>query len=244
MNRIPTALRALALVPALALLGGCIFSIDTRGADWASHGDHDRSYHSSSGPTIVGTGIEREEERTVPAFRGIEASGDVRVTVTIAPERGPVVVRGDDNLIGHLRTSVERDVLRIGFEEGNFQPRRRMEVSVTCPSIETLSLLGSGDVEVSEVAAQSLAVTLSGNGEVRVSGAADWLDVLLNGSGDARLADLKARKARVILNGSGDVDLRATEELEAKVTGSGDVRYRGNPQVNFSVHGSGSIRAR
>ncbi len=185
-----------------------------------------------------------EQVRDVPAYHAVEVSGDVVVDLRTASEQGPVVVRGDDNLLEHLRTEVLSGVLHIGLENGSYEPRRRIEVELQCVSVDALSLLGNGEVEAVGVAGPKLSLTLSGAGDMQVSGAVEWVDVLVNGSGDVELRELEARRARVILNGSGDVDIHASEELEAKVTGSGDVCYRGNPTIDFSVHGTGSIRSR
>jgi hypothetical protein len=120
--------------------------------------------------------------------------------------------------------------------------RRRAQITVTVPELESVGLLGSGDMTVTNVRAQAFRVVLAGSGDLRIGGSVDDLSVDLDGSGDAELNGLAARVARVRLSGSGDVGLAPTELLDVTLNGSGDVHYRGSPRVTQVVRGSGDVR--
>ena len=84
-------------------------------------------------------------------------------------------------------------------------------------------------------------MSLAGNGDVRIAGAAGSVGVVLDGTGDVHCADLPARQVAVRIRGSGDARVHATEELKVDIDGSGDVRYRGAPKITKSIRGSGAV---
>ena len=115
-----------------------------------------------------------------------------------------------------------------------------MSVTISVPSLDALTLTGSGVIAVSDIEAASLTVRSPGSGVLRASGAATKLDVTLDGSGDAQLEQLIAVDARAVVSGSGRIVLTATQSLDASVPGSGAIMYGGNPrEVTRSITGSG-----
>ena len=63
-------------------------------------------------------------------------------------------------------------------------------------------------------------VTLSGSGDVRVAGQAEFASVWLSGSGDLKLRELEVREADVQISGSGDVEITVSERLDVRVSGA------------------------
>ena len=117
-----------------------------------------------------------------------------------------------------------------------------MSVTISVPSLDALTLTGSGVVTVTEIEASSLSVRLPGSGVLRAGGTATELDVILGGSGDAQLEQLIAGDVRAEVSGSGRIVLTATKSLDASVSGSGAIMYGGSPQeVTKSITGSGAI---
>jgi hypothetical protein len=117
-----------------------------------------------------------------------------------------------------------------------------MSVDVSVPSLERLTLSGSGMVAVDGFAGPALTVTLSGNGVLRATGSTTRLDVTLGGSGDAQLAQLVARDVHAVVTGSGRILVTVTGSLDASVPGTGAIVYRGAPaHVITSVTGTGVV---
>lgn len=223
-------LSPLVLVAALVLLGaGVALAID-----------HDLFRGSRASSATRGSGVAAVETRSVSDFAGVELAGSNNVTIHAGGKQS-VVVRGDDNLLGHVTTQVDAGSLVIRTT-GSFTTLSPMSVDVTVPSLATLTLSGSGTITADDVSAARLSVTLSGSGVLRASGTAASLDVSLEGSGDARLGDLVARNARAVVSGSGRIVVQATKTLDAAVPGSGEILYLGNPaHVSTSITGSGEV---
>jgi hypothetical protein len=181
------------------------------------------------------------ESRDLPPFEGVELAGSNDVTVRVGGEQS-VVVHADDDLIDRVLTDVRGRLLVIDNEEGNYTASTPMRVEITVPSLDEVTLSGSGAVSVSDVVADELTVSLSGSGAVDASGTADRIAVTVSGSGDAQLGAVVARDARAVVSGSGRIVLNATESLDASVPGSGAILYSGEPEhVSSSITGVGVV---
>ena len=196
---------------------------------------------SSSASGAEGSGVAATQTRDLSAFHSVELAGGNNVVIHVG-EKQSVVVKADDNLLGHVTTKVQSGKLVIGNTPGSLAAKSPMSVVVTVPTLSELTLAGGGNIVVSGLKAESLAVSLSGGGNVTGSGTARSLDVTLSGSGNAWFTRLPATDVRAVLSGSGTIQVTATKSLDASVPGSGTIIYSGNPQdVTKSVTGSGVI---
>ena len=207
-----------------------------------------------------GSGQVVSDTRVVGAFNSVEFSGVGDVTVSLGSEPS-LEVRAPENLLGVLHTRVEGDTLKIGTSRRVGFSGGRVSYRVVTPSLERISLSGSGDVRaeamagddleielsgsgdlyVDELRADDLEVDLSGEGDVQLSGEVTEQTVSLSGVGDYRACALSSETAEVEVSGVGDALLWATRTLDAEVSGVGSVRYRGEPEVNKDVSGVGSV---
>lgn len=202
-------------------------------------GDHGATFAGSV--PVRGSGVAVSETRTLPSFTAVELAGSMEVSVRIGAPVS-VVVHADDNLLGHVRTSVRSGALVIETT-GSFSARAPMSVSVVVPSLTGVTLSGSGNLVVDGVDASSFTASLPGSGTMHVAGRTQQLDVSLPGSGQMSMSGLIARSVQAQLSGSGQILVHATDSLDAEVSGSGSVRYAGSPpQVTSAVTGSGTVQ--
>ena len=118
-------------------------------------------------------------------------------------------------------------------------------VGITVPSVDALTLGGSGSIVAGGLDARSLTVLLSGSGTVGARGKAQRLDVTLSGAGEADLSQLVARHVKATVSGAGQIVVHATGSLDASVPGTGEILYAGDPvDVTRSITGTGSITTR
>lgn len=222
---VPTVLAALALT-------SCIVVIDEDGSTVRSHWSTER-----------GSGTSATETRTLATFTRIRVEGSTDVEATSGTTQS-VTVTADDNLIDRLTTRVEDGVLVIATKSGSYDFRSGPKVKVACASLAGVSIVGSGDVRVDGVDADTFQVAVAGSGDARVAGKAKRLEVNVAGSGDVRAFDLAADDVTVSISGSGSAHVQAVARMSASVSGSGDVRYRGAPkEVQRSIAGSGTVEA-
>lgn len=184
---------------------------------------------------------DRRESRPVPEFTAIGLSAPVKVHVTQGEAPG-VELQGDEAALADIETVVEGSTLRIRLRKDVHRWSHKVDARVTMPRIDALAIAGSGDILAPSITGESLKVSISGSGDVKVGGKVSGLTANISGSGDIRAGDLDAQRVSVSIAGSGDATVRARETLNVSVAGSGDVRYFGDPAVTKSVLGSGKVR--
>ncbi len=198
-------------------------------------------FGGSSNSATDGSGISATQAREVAAFKTVELAGNNNVVIHVG-EKQSVVVRADDNLLDRVTTTVQSGKLVIANTPGSFTTETPMSVEVAVPTLSAVALTGNGNMVVSGIEAESLTVSLPGNGTLTGSGTATRLGVTVGGSGTVQFARVVANDVRAVVSGSGSVFITATKTLDASVSGSGAILYTGNPQdVTKNVTGTGAI---
>lgn len=198
---------------------------------------------SCSKDRLTASGDKTTETRSVRDFTGVKSSGANDVHITYGTEF-KVTLKGSDNLIPYFKTEIIGNTLHLGYERVNVR-RDDIEVFVTLPEIQYVSLSGSGSVDIYGTfpTVDFFDLSISGSGEVEVEDAfnADETVVKISGSGEADLEKLSTRHADINISGSGDAKLKVQESLKARISGSGKIYYKGNPQVDSQISGSGKV---
>lgn len=176
-------------------------------------------------------------------FDGIALGISANVTVSKGDYK--VEVTGPEKSLNGLEIKVKGGTLGIGTKRGvRGWSSKGIKVHVTMPNISSVSIAGSGDVDVEDEFnnMNGLEISIGGSGNVKIGGKAKNIEVSVAGSGDVDAAGVDANSAEVSIAGSGNVRVGDVKNLEVSIAGSGDVYYKGNPSVEKSVAGSGNIR--
>jgi hypothetical protein len=198
-------------------------------------------FAGSSDSTNHGSGVAATQTRDLPSFESVELAGANNVVIRVGGEQS-VVIKADDNLLERVTTEVQSGTLVIDNAPGGFTTKSPMSVEVDVPTLNALTLSGSGNIVVTGVEAESLDANLPGSGTLTGSGTAAQLDVDVAGSGVVQFTGLVAQTVRAAVSGAGSVFINATGSLDASVSGSGAILYAGDPQdVTRSVTGTGAI---
>jgi len=191
---------------------------------------------------VEGSGNVVTETRQLPPFTGVSVRGSTDVEITVGPAQS-VTIEADDNIMPRIETRVSSGTLIID-SKGWFTSTRNVRVTLTMPSLDEVSLAGSGDVQAKGIDAATFEASIAGSGDITAAGSAEGLSASVAGSGDMHLYDLLCKHADVSVAGSGDVQVHVSESLSASIAGSGDVSYKGRPpEVKRSIVGSGEIKA-
>lgn len=190
----------------------------------------------------------------------LESSGDLIIT------RGEpsLTVTASSTVIDRLTSEIDGGVLYLGSRGWFGVPWGEVRYELSLPTVEGVTISGSGDVEVdfsgatdvrvviegsgdvegSGIDASSVTVSIAGSGDVELSGSADTVEAAIAGSGDIDLSSLIASDAIASINGSGDIRVHATGSLDAEINGAGSIRYSGDPDItDSSINGIGDIEA-
>ena len=193
-----------------------------------------------SGKIINGSGNVISESRELQKFNVLELIGSIDVNMTSGNEYS-CIVEGDDNLVPLILTEVKNEHLHISVKQ-SYSTRIGLVVNIEAPEFEEVSIIGSGDVNLTGIAQDNVSLKISGSGDITADGSVQQLTAVVNGSGDLMLSKLRADYATIMINGSGDAEIWVKQSLTAEINGSGNIEYYGNPpSVQSEVHGSGDI---
>jgi hypothetical protein len=190
---------------------------------------------------IRGNGNVTTESRTVADFTSVEADGAFTITWSNAP--AAVKITTDQNLLGHVETSVRGSKLRI-HSRGQLRPTDGMKVTLSSSALSGVSLSGAVRLTAAKVSGKGFYLEGTGATRVVVDGTVDELMVSLSGAGKLDAGSLQAETVELSITGAGKADVAASKVLKVSISGAGKVTYSGNPQVEKKISGAGSIRQR
>jgi hypothetical protein len=147
---------------------------------------------------------------------------------------------------------------RFGFDWDRLQPAT---IYVTVPTLEGVSLAGSGDIRIDKIEGEEFVGALAGpgtlsiaamtvdeadfriggSGNVVAAGTAREARVSIGGSGEVRAGGLRTQTATISIGGSGDVALTAEDEVDVSIAGSGNVGISGPARCSVRQFGSGNV---
>ena len=210
-----------------AALSSCVIVVD----------EHGRMRNWNRGHR--GSGVRAEETRQVHDFHSVEFELAGSVVVTVGPATS-ITLSGDDDLLSHVRTQVDRGVLEIDMD-GNYDFEAELRVEITTPDLASFEIDGAGDVEIHGLERDHFTASIDGAGDFSAHGSVRLLEASIDGAGDMSLQGLAARDARVSIDGAGSIHVSVADNLEYSIDGAGDIRYSGRPEVSGSIDGAGSV---
>jgi hypothetical protein len=198
--------------------------------------------HGTNGPSNPGSRLLTTERRPFDqAVAKVDLSGPVNLTLRQGPTPS-LDVRGEQRLLANIDTTIDGDVLHIGPRGILLRHRTPIEVTVTLPSLESLSINGNGEHTVSGFAGDHLDVALDGSGNMKFNGRYREITAAVHGSGDLELTGGTSDTVDAAVIGSGRLTLvGASRELHAELRGSGDLdaRHLRADEVALMQQGSG-----
>ncbi|WP_396192551.1 GIN domain-containing protein [Flavobacterium sp.] len=152
----------------------------------------------------------------------------------------------DDNLENLLSFSenVSENELLIQFK-GNKNNKMYVEdtnfkVKITMPEVSVIRNTGNSDLIVKNILGRYFKLENTGNGESKVGGTIDVLDIVKTGNGDVNAENLVAKKADLKSTGNGNLIANVSDELTAKLTGNGDIINKGKAKFDSKSKKSGN----
>ncbi|QSJ14437.1 DUF2807 domain-containing protein [Nostoc sp. UHCC 0702] len=194
---------------------------------------------------LRGSGIVKTESREVGGFSSISSESVGRIMVQQIGKES-LTITAEDNILPLLESRVADNVLYLTtVKDANLDPTKPIEFVVEVKSLESLNINGVGSVEVKDIQAKRLSVSLDGVGSMTIAGSVDVLELTLSGVGSFQGENFKTKQATIRNSGVGSAVVNVSEQLDATVSGVGSVEYIGSPQVRReSVRGVGSVKKR
>lgn len=200
---------------------------------------------SCNGERLVANNNVISETRDLSGFEQVEAGGANNVHVAYG-ENFKVELRGSSNLVQAYETKIDNKTLTLRYNDDVNVDDDDVEVFVTLPLLNGVTLSGSGDMDIRGQfpEAKEFVVNINGSGDINVSESFSCvsLEVDISGSGKAELSNLQTVRSDVTISGSGDTYVHAEEQLDVRINGSGTVYYKGSPRVKSDINGSGQVK--
>jgi hypothetical protein len=197
----------------------------------------------TSGAASPGSRLLATEKRTLGASVGeVELSGPINLTLRQGSSAS-LEVRGEQRLLANVDTTVEGNTLHIGPRGILLRHRQPIEVTLVLPTLERLSIGGSGQHSVSGFSGDRIDVNVTGSAGLRFHGRYREIEAGLHGTGEVELTGGNADRVNADVQGSGHMTLvGGARELHAEIAGSGelDARHLRAEQVELSHQGSGT----
>ncbi|MCQ2134373.1 MAG: DUF2807 domain-containing protein [Bacteroidales bacterium] len=118
-------------------------------------------------------------------------------------------------------------------------------VRLYAPSVKSISLAGSGNIEAETIHEPEFSAAVAGSGDIVIySIVADEAEFAVAGAGDVRVSDLEVKELEAAVAGSGDIVLNGhAGRFEGDIAGSGDIDIRGLDCDNAKtdVKGGGKV---
>lgn len=188
------------------------------------------------------------ENRELPAgVDAVDLEGPIDLTLRYGSAPS-LKVRGEARLLDNVDVRKEGDVLHIGIRGMVLGHRRPLEVELVLPSLEGVTVDGSGDSTVNGFSGERIKVRMEGSGSLHFNGRFREVDAGMSGSGELDLnGGSGIERFDAVLSGSGHLTIvGSTRELQANASGSGelDARHLRAEKVQVSQTGSGQSTVR
>ncbi|QBN19901.1 head GIN domain-containing protein [Flavobacterium nackdongense] len=214
------------------------------------------SYNIGSG--LKGSGTRTNETRAVNQdFKNIKVSNGIKVIVEQAPNKS-IAVEADDNLMKHIITKVENNVLVIESDT-NYEATKSPVVHVKLPFINGLSassgsnirsatILKTEKLDVSsssgsqiyiEVEADAIALESSSGSSVEASGKALKLETSASSGSEINAKDLMANEVISQTSSGSNTSVCPILKLDAKASSGSSVNYHKAPKTLVKEESSG-----
>lgn len=198
--------------------------------------------------SIRGSGVPTTETRDISDFSEVEVSGGVDLEVTLGPTS--FTIEGDDNIVPLYSSKVVDGRLTIRrTTPESVNPRLKISVRVTTPSLSRLDASGGTTVVLKGVAAPKFRANLSGGVDLRamdldidslelagsggasvsVSGRTQSETLKLSGGVHVSGKGLETKRLALEASGGSEVEATAYESVTGVLSGGVDVEVSGNP---------------
>ncbi|MBM4343128.1 MAG: DUF2807 domain-containing protein [Deltaproteobacteria bacterium] len=191
---------------------------------------------------LAGDGNLKSEARPPEVFTAVEATGSLELALSVGPGTPKLELRGDANLLPHVRTRFEGGVLRIDSDQ-ELAPNHPLVVTAHTGKLDKVSLSGAGKVQVLGLHGDRFALNVSGAAHAKLAGDVSATSLDIAGAGKVDAAELVATDVEVQVSGAGKASVYATGKLKVGISGAGRVSYAGKPKaIEKSISGVGVLR--
>lgn len=186
--------------------------------------------------TIYGSGRPFEETRDLPPFDSVVVAEGLAARVGIGPQE--VSLRGDDNIVPEVLTTVDRGVLRISSDH-DLEPDVPLDIVVTAPHVQEAAAESGAYLEV-DIDADEITLRSDSGSAVVASGSVGQLNAIATSGSSLDAARLAAAWVMLQCESGSEMVVRASEGASGSVVSGSAATVLGWPAVRSVHSASGS----
>jgi len=186
-----------------------------------------------------GQGDVRTESRTVPAFVRVAVDNGIRATIAVGPDAS-VQVKAQPNILPLIATDVADGTLRV-HATGAFQTDVAVEVDISNPDLEFVSLGGGSHAAVTPGDVDSFQIALSGGSNMTATGTTSALALQASGGSRADLGALHAMHVALDMSGGSNATVSATGTVTGTASGGSKATVLGGGAIDVEATGGSSV---
>jgi hypothetical protein len=183
--------------------------------------------------TLAGSGIQKTKEVEIAPFSRLSVNGKMQVFVSIGGHRS-MDVKGDDNIIGHVRARLENGVMTIDTDTA-VKGKMPLELRLGAAKLESISASGAAHVRIEGLAAKDFAASVAGASKVFADGTADTVSLKGKDAGELDFTKLVSRSAKIDLVKAATARVGYLENLDVRMQDACRVFYEGEPNITKDV---------
>lgn len=210
-------------------------------------------------PYLNGNGDVETTTRQMFSFNAINSQSFFNVYIE-QDSVYQVIVQAESNLLPYIQTAVNGNTLIID-SDANIHANYPINVYVKTPTLNSVELSGSGNIQNDTIVTSNYAVDINGSGNISGSVIATSVNLEISGSGNINYF-VNAQATQTKISGSGDLNLSGTSlngnhlisgsgqinaysflenYVQATISGSGNMYISVSDQLTANISGSGSI---
>ena len=194
------------------------------------------------------------EIRKASDFHALKISGGFTVILTQSNEESLAVSANQKEFMEHIRTEVDKGVLKIWYEEKNkFWPKnKKLKAYISVKNLENIQLDGASDIKIegqlttdelnlhlsgasdlkgAVVVKGKFEIKLNGASDINITGSANNTSIDASGASDVKAYDFTTSFCDVDASGACSVHISVDKELSARLSGASSVSYKGAAMI-------------
>lgn len=182
---------------------------------------------------VVGSGVQRTTTRNMPPFVRVSVGSALEVRISVGND-GPLELEGDDNLLQHVTSRVEKGNLILDAD-AKLKRSMPLEARLSTRRLEAVSASVASKVDVHGLSADKFEARAAGAGRVTVAGSAQTLELFGKGASVLDFTKVVAHEATVRVERASQAKLGYLERLHASATGPSRIYHAGEPVIESNL---------
>lgn len=206
-------------------------------------------------------------EDTIDPVERVEVKGAFKVLVFSTDGEAQVTFHGPAEMIADAEATIVDGTLTIAYRDGkpwSWNPGSGTNVVIKLPRISSVKTVGpadvsvyrpssdefsagttgAGQIEVSDIAAQNVAVAIGGSGTIKLQGTSLAAKYTIGGAGSIEAKRLRSARAEIAIGGAGSIYADVSESAAVAKNGAGSVEIVGGASCTISPPDARGVECR